>query len=222
MDEIVNDNLIDEVGLYPTLYMRKSGVVGSDPTITKGNFDGAIALDGTGDNFYANTSNAAIPYIDNATQLSISIWAKVDDLDSNGALFSKGNSDTLNAFLLFRDDVGSDTGRTETYKVIISDGTNSVRLEAATNASSDSNWQHLVVTFRANSSNGLRLYIDGVEDTFSPVSTTSILSLDSNANYFRFGRTDNGFDLNGALDEARVYNRVLTPAEVQALYQIGP
>lgn len=223
LDEITSNTLINQTNSYPTYIFTKSAIANSDPSIGPGLFDQAIDLDGLGDNFYMLNSNGSLPYIDNATHLSISIWVKVNDLDSDGVIVSKGNIDILTAFLLRRIETGAVSGRTDTFSIVISDGgANNTRVEGANNLSTDNEWQHLAVTYESGSATGLRLYINGVEDANSPADTSSITNLASNGQYFRLGRADNTGEINGSLDEFRIFDRVLTPAEVQALYSIKP
>jgi hypothetical protein len=222
LNEISSTNLINENDLYPSLIFTTSDIANSDPTIGPGLFDQAINLDGNGDNFYMIGSSASMPYFDNATQISMSIWVKVDDLDSDGTIISKGDFATDNAFMLWRDETAAASGRTDTYSIIVSDGTNHVRLEGVSNLSLDDDWHHIVVTYKGDDSTGLRLYIDGVEDANSPGDTSNVDNLDSNADFFRLGRTNNTNEIDGSLDEFRIFNRVLSADEVQAIYGSGP
>jgi hypothetical protein len=83
----------------------------------------------------------------------------------------------------------------------------------STIAINDNNWHHIVAT----------VYSDGV--------TPSILYIDGIANYSRvigplttmsgghLGGDNNSPSFPDALDEIRIYNRILSPAEVQKLYE---
>ena len=84
------------------------------------------------------------------------VWVKVNDLSRDQVIISKES-----AFMLLRDELGSATGRSDIFKIYVDDGTNSANIEAATNSSSDTNWHHVVFTFKAGQANGLRIYIDG-------------------------------------------------------------
>jgi hyaluronate lyase len=86
----------------------------------------------------------------------------------------------------------------------------------------DGNWHHLVGIYNGiNTNNGLQLYVDGKlaasnNAPASLLSNTHIISLGSRENTSTSGYT---LPLYGALDEVRIYNRALTPADVQQLYQ---
>jgi hypothetical protein len=72
-------------------------------------------------------------------------------------------------------------------------------------------WYHVVLTY--NSADSLRtIYIDGAADT---ANTTNghVLSLSTNQ------RTWIGAGFNGVIDEVRLYNRALSAAEIEALYE---
>lgn len=222
LDEITSSNLINQLDLYPSLVFTKSNVTNSDPTIGAGLFDQAVELDGTGDNFYMLNSNTSMDYFDNATQISMSIWFKINDLDNDQTLISKGAFSINNPFLIWRDEEAAVSMRQETFSVIVYDGTDTARFEAANNQSINTGWHHIVVTYQGGSSTGLRFYLDGIEDLNSPVDTSAVESLNSNANYFRIGRSETTNELNGSLDEFRIFNRVLTPTEIQTLYAARP
>ena len=67
------------------------------------------------------------------------------------------------------------------------------------------------------------LYINGVLQQSQLVTNMGSLSCDFHGigvMYDDFGRYYNHY-LDGAVDELRIYNRALTPAEVLALYNLG-
>ena len=86
----------------------------------------------------------------------------------------------------------------------------------------DGNWHHLVGIYNGiNTNNGLQLYVDGQlaasnNAPASLLSNTHVISLGSREDTSTSGYT---LPLYGALDEVRIYNRALTPADVQQLYQ---
>lgn len=84
----------------------------------------------------------------------------------------------------------------------------------------DGNWHH--IAFTADGS-VLRLYINGVADDVDPVFTGS---MSNTASTFYIGdRSDVvNSELQGSLDEIRLYNRVLNATEISSLYKytLGP
>ena len=79
-------------------------------------------------------------------------------------------------------------------------------------------WQHVVMTYSDGGDRRVHLYLDGQELAYSLHDTASGALQDDNAADMNLGRRSTGdrvFD--GLLDQIRIYNRVLTPAEIGAL-----
>lgn len=78
-------------------------------------------------------------------------------------------------------------------------------------------WAHVALTFAGGSGGAAKIYVDGVEK----VSTTASPNLGTGT--LRIGRitTDTIYDFNGAIDDARVYDRELSAAEILKLYNQG-
>lgn len=75
-------------------------------------------------------------------------------------------------------------------------------------------WTHIVITC---SPTNVLAYVNGVRGslvnrTTSPLYNTTLL---------QFGQDNSGYGLNGRMDDIRLYSRVITPQEVQALYAAG-
>src|SRR3989344_665420 len=179
----------------------------------------ALNFDGVDD--YVDAGDIAA--VDTATTLSGCAWVYHNTLTADNAIISKIN--TIDGWILFRDDVAAVSERTDTYTIFLADSvdTNEQRIESATNASKATTWTHVCFTFKAADSSGLRLYVNGTEDANSPVSTASIGAINADVATFRIGsRSSNGaLPLNGLIDEVRVYNRALSAKEIQTLYNIG-
>jgi len=80
----------------------------------------------------------------------------------------------------------------------------------------DDTWHHVGVT---RSSNAFSFIIDGSIDPAFGTSSASIATSDN----WRLGRRakDNDFQYNGLIDDAGVWDRALSPAEVSSVYQAG-
>jgi hypothetical protein len=89
----------------------------------------------------------------------------------------------------------------------------------------DGNWHFLAVTVRRGSSTGIRWYLDGVSSQQgNPTLRMGTLSTDAR---LRIGRRSAGMAggegwFRGVLDELEIFNRVLTTAELNGIYQAGP
>ncbi|MFA6306202.1 MAG: LamG-like jellyroll fold domain-containing protein [Patescibacteria group bacterium] len=81
----------------------------------------------------------------------------------------------------------------------------------------DSDWHYVVQTFAGGSNGAVVLYVDGVpkvNDNMTPnLQNTSV----------RFGKTNTGtaYSYNGFVDDVRIYNRALSPAEISEQYRAG-
>jgi hypothetical protein len=86
-----------------------------------------------------------------------------------------------------------------------------------TSAHLDGRWHHLA---GVNSPSGMKLYLDGAE-VCSNTRTEPVLYQGTAFYAGRPGAAQTSHDFDGNLDEVRVYNRALTPAEVAGLAQGG-
>ncbi|PCJ60544.1 MAG: hypothetical protein COA79_08200 [Planctomycetota bacterium] len=173
-----------------------------------------IGLDGSND--YIDFGD--VDAIDGATELTVAMWVKIDDLGADGTLMAKNSFTSGEALLFWRDDSCSNSGRTDTFTILVS-GAAEVRIEGATNASNDNGWHHVAFTYKGNDANGLRLYIDGVEDANSPLSTTTATSLKSTSNALYIGKplVTASKELDGGVDDVRIYSRELSSTEIASL-----
>src|SRR3989344_7394558 len=187
---------------------------GMDCTVD-GKFDGACNFDGSDD--YIDIGDIAA--IDNADQLSVCTWVKHDSDTSDDNIFSKNKKDIDAGISFLRDDVGVSTGRTDTYKIRVAQARNTggdPYIEGQSNIAPAGQWNYVCFTFIENNPTGLRLYINGVEDPNSPVSTLSITSLDTGANNATIGSRSNSGNSNfeGEIDDLKIYNYVRTPQQI--------
>jgi hypothetical protein len=189
-------------------------------TTLPGKIGQALNFDGVND--YVTMGDVAA--VDAATNLSACAWVFHNTITTDDQIIGKNNG-TTDGFMLFRDDVGATSARTDTYSIEADDSadTDSVRLEGATGASSLSAWTHVCATFAAGNVTGLRLYVNGAEDANSPVSVSAVGAIDAGANPLVIGIQSDAatgpFD--GRIDDVRVYTRVLSAAEILRLYQLG-
>ena len=86
----------------------------------------------------------------------------------------------------------------------------------------DGNWHHVVGTYDGTT---VRLYVDGAEvGNGTPTNGVPITyGLPTSNDLFigTYANTKSPYFFNGLVDEASVYNRALSPAEIQALYSGG-
>ncbi len=161
--------------------------------------------------------------LDLTSEGSISCWIYMNSFSSWGGILHKGEDDNANHLGIFADETYSlqFTGDSDSPSmVIIPDDTQYHEVKATTNMEEDT-WYHIAATWdQAAGSDELVIYINGVEeDTLNnlpnPARTTdSSLTIGA-----QFGDGDYEFD--GIVDEVYIYDRQLTPAEVEALYNDG-
>lgn len=175
----------------------------------------AYSFDGNGDSVHWGDR----PVISDATTLTGCGWCYNANLTTDHYIVGNRAADGINAgFELFTDDVGFITGRTNTYNIAVDDGANDVFIEGATNAALQDTWQHVLFSFSPNVASGLELWIDGVEDANSPVSTVSVDHVGQSNEVIQAGEKANGTrDRNGRLAEIAFWDRVLSDAEKTAL-----
>ena len=194
------------------------GTLANNASWTKGRFGSAVVFDGVSD--YVDCGD--VNDMDGASELTLVIWVKITNLTKDNTLIAKDAFVDTPQLLLWRDESGFSSGRTNTFSIKISNGANSATIEGATNASSDTDYHQIAVTYLGGDSAGLRLYIDGKEDPNSPVSTASVATLESNSNSLRIGEhiSDGiGKGLVGSVDHFALFNRALSTSEIAYLFR---
>jgi|Napbiome12C3dose_1001474.scaffolds.fasta_scaffold00057_2 hypothetical protein len=164
------------------------------------------------DDYVSVTDNASL---NPSSEITVSALVKRGAAGSQGMIVGKTGSTTNFAYAMY---FWTDN---KIYWEISQNGNTSGRLAFVTTNtfSSTTQWYNVVGTF---SSGTVKLYVDGV---LQPGTTTGSASsiYDDNA-ALRLGSivTDQSYWLNGTLDEVRIYNRALSPAEVSNLYNWAP
>jgi flagellar biosynthesis regulator FlbT len=160
--------------------------------------------------------------IDATTQFTFAAWVKIEDLDKDNALISKGDFNTNVPILVWRDEVTSAPCSSvyDSISLLVSTGSTDARICAPSGSLNDTSWHFIAGTFQAGSSTGLKLYIDA-ELINTPVSTASISSLENSADSLRIGAatpTSSSKDLNGSIDNFMIWNKTLSQEEIYTIY----
>ena len=80
-------------------------------------------------------------------------------------------------------------------------------------------WTHVIVTWDGAF---IRIYVDGIlRNTSANFSGAALVGLDSGVGYIGKYRANNGYETSGSIDDVRIYNRVLSAAEITSLHQYG-
>jgi hypothetical protein len=173
-----------------------------------GNPNSAYSFDGVDDYIL-------IPAIDITTDLSISFWLKTTS--------SNSNSWPSNQFIIDRDLCGVQrdwsVGLGQGGKIQFNTGANIDHVLTSSSDINDDTWKHIVVVRDAGNQKK-EIYVNGI---LSASSVFDNQPFQNNAINIYFGAsvclTSQHDYFNGSLDEIRLYNRVLTAAEIQELYK---
>lgn len=186
------------------------GTLNASPTWTTGIVGKAVTLNGSTQ--YVSTANQ----VSNPTAYTMEIWFKSTS-SSGGQLMGFGGSQTGNSTNMDRVIYLNNAGN-------IVYGTHPSTYKTVTTASTynDGSWHHVAASL---GSGGLLLYVDGIRQGTDPTTTTA----QNFSGYWRMGGDNlaawpgaptSNF-LAGTIDEARVYTRALTDAEITNDYTSG-
>jgi hypothetical protein len=186
-----------------------NGVRFGDATIAAGKFGNGGTFDGTGD--YVSVTRTSS--IDPQTAWSLAAWVKrsitgtmdpvlemYDWSDAKGNFAMRIDNDRLIAYIIN----GVTSESCGTTSTIITQGV----------------WYLLSAVYDSKTKT-LSCYINGVSEATNrniagiPIPASVSLKIGARGN-------DVGEVMNGQLDEARIYNRALSPAEVRSLYEYAP
>ncbi len=180
---------------------RTGSVIGA-PTWTTGAIDNALQLDGT-------TKVTVTGLANSPRNVSLAAWANLTTADSGGAeVVSIGDCFAL------RLDEGA------IARAFFYNGSTTVDLTPS-QTFAGSGWHHFAVVLN-DDNNSFDLYIDGT--LAASTTTTSSVSYSGRGSNTLIGSHGNGQtnrDFTGKLDDVRIYNRAICPAEVQTLFDAG-
>lgn len=183
-----------------------TGTLTNSPTRTTGYASGGVSFDGSNDAVIVPASAT----LNNLSAITISAWMRPNNSGENsfGRIIQK-----TGGFMLYLS-----SGNQVVFEVPYS--TTAVKRQTSNNVVSYGTWTHVVATWTGSATgNTIHIYLNGTE-VASYLATTngSGTRNDDSAGALNIG--NNGAQdrtFNGILDEVRVYNRVLSPAEVAAL-----
>lgn len=145
----------------------------------------------------------------NPTSFTLACWARIDSSDTSGA-----DGVSIGDYCHLRlHSVAAGAPQGNFYVGGTTWGT-----VTGTKSYVGAGWHHFAVTF-SDSGNSFKLYVDGA--LIATTSTTSSISwagLGTKTRIGANGDVSTAFDLDGAIDDARIYNRALTQSEIADLY----
>ncbi len=191
-------------------------------SVTAGKMGQGLQFNGT--NSYIN---AGMPSpIDDIPQFSVSAWIKPKSSGSGDCsgytqIVQKNDLCASLASDGWRFTLAPDNSLEFVVSYIGGSGLELVKQTSA-NSIAFNTWQHVVVTWTGSTTaSQAHIYRDGVELSYSASQNGSTIR-DSEDTTLSIGAMYNGesaFD--GVIDDVRIYNRVLSPAEVRRLYELG-
>lgn len=144
---------------------------------------------------------------------SVSVWIKTSTSGFGRVLSSRNGNKQNNTFLGHG---GSNNERIRWHRV--DDGWGTETTATSNTVVADGKW-HFVVGMYNHNTGTMRVYVDGIEDGSDSNSPYNLSSPD----HFTVGR-DSDRDAayyTGDASDVRIYNRVLSPLEVQYLYTVS-
>ena len=187
------------------------------PTNSGGKFGGGATFDGVTDYERFDVANNSVLNISN--EVSISAWVNIDatTIGWNHTIVAKGDGTNLNYELYAREDASALYPR-----FIFSDaGVNYHEWQGSTSFAQDT-WHHVVVTFKFQDPNSIKMYVDGSEVSGSWTSGTGAAAPYTGSDNLVIGTFTGNPGFNGVMDEVKVFNKVLTSGEVVNLYEYIP
>lgn len=151
---------------------------------------------------------------------SFSLWVKSTASARSYALVAKnGWNYTVTSGYYLRFNVG---GEVEIF--LVASNTTMIRvIQSTTGVLNDGSWHHVVMTYDGSSSAaGVKVYIDGVDTSLSVTQDNISSGSFLNNKAFSLGAlAGEDFWLDGKIEEASVWNKVLTQADVDNIYNSG-
>ncbi len=150
--------------------------------------------------------------------MTISAWMYpyTSGLGGQGSIMNKGSeANTSNGAWMFSFRSGGMS--------FVKSYTNTILNRTTSNGSYALNkWQHVVMTWDGSSTaSNVHIYINNVEPSYQTTTDGSGSKVSDAANNIAITSAGGSVMFNGIIDDVRVYNRVLSTAEVGQLYRIG-
>ncbi|MEM6810916.1 MAG: LamG-like jellyroll fold domain-containing protein [Pseudomonadota bacterium] len=202
LDEIVGPSLDSSINGST---LSDNGTIASRGDI--GIIDQSLSTDSTGDLF----TNA--PQYDDMPQLTYSAWINPSDTGVTvGQIIVKGGVKQFQ--------IDNTLPESNALELRISTTSGAINVHSVNDIISTNQWTHVAATWDGSLlSSGMRLYVNGVETAYGVTSNGSG-SVDSDSAFnLSISSSVSGSAITGNFDDVRIYNRVLSADEIQALYR---
>jgi hypothetical protein len=183
-----------------------SGAIQGASWTTLGKYGHALSFDGTSS--YVDLGNPAPLQITGSMTWSAWIYAAGYTID-DGVIIAKSDNASGWQFKTSRD-----TG-SRTFGVAVSPGATGHTQRYSTTVWSLDRWYYVAAVYNATTQ-ALDIYVNGVLDNGTLVGTVPASQYDAAVNVTIGQRAGTKNNFNGLIDEVRIYDRPLTPSEIQA------
>jgi hypothetical protein len=158
--------------------------------------------------------------LDDLPAITITAWIRPDTVGESGnpgRIVHKGTATSPTNGWQFV------TQATGTIAFAVDHGTTDLNRVAANNSITFGAWQHVAVTWTGSATaTNVKFYVNGVETAYGTTTNGGAPRVSDAASSVFIGNDNSGartFD--GALDDVRIYNRVISTTELQAIYRAG-
>jgi len=185
-----------------------NGTLTNGPTWTQGTpmTEGKSALQFDGKDDYVNCGSSSSLNLTNA--VTVAAWVKTNTTSGDRFIMTKWSGFSLESFRSWAPN-GS-------FNIIV-DGAQ--RVISFNTDHKDGKWHYLVASYDS-ATHVVNLYFDGKLDNTSTLSGLSSYAIQTSDNPLNIGTWGGGY-FKGSIDDARVYNRALSPEEVRYHYNQG-
>lgn len=185
----------------------------------------AIGKVGQGLSFNGTSTYVSMPYagtdFERTDPFSFSVWAKWNDVGIQSFIGKTTGADKGIALGECKNAATNFCNANSIYLWLLGGGASYLTMSTATNSIISNIWTHVVATYDGSSApGGIRIYVNGANMTLTTQRNSLTTSIKPGVNW-RIGDDYTNDWANGSIDEVRIYNRVLTQAEVSALYNAG-
>tara|TARA_B100000131_G_scaffold322540_3_gene376887 strand:- start:4306 stop:9003 length:4698 start_codon:yes stop_codon:yes gene_type:complete len=184
------------------IYYAYNGTASSSVTYTTGKFDKAA-------NFNGSNTEITVNSFASLTQVGISMWVNIADVTSSYGLINRYGTNREFGIYNYQSSNGF-------IAALYYNGNNSNSVQiTASDYLTNNTWHH--IAYSANGSTEPKLYIDGVQVGSAQYTDATRCAYYTSNEALKIGHNLGGY-LNGKIDQVRIFNKPLSPGEVNSLY----
>jgi len=199
-----------------------NGTLTNGPKKVIGKIGQALNFDGVDDYIFVNDpGDSSVLDFDTSSTITMSAWIRKSSLTSYPLIVTKGRSNGSYTNYAIRS--GDGTGSERKFSFFYRNSANTAWhvYDTVSNVFEVGNWYHVAVSYTFGTGSSIKMYINGVEMPGGWVAGTgNDAPLVGNFQLW-IGDDNANSEFHGLIDEVRVYNRALTPAEIRQLYKAG-